>query len=164
MNRLLPILTIVGAAGFFSSLGLYVLTFFNVDATATPLYGPLTFVLYVTWFLAVLKLIRDPEVKEHQKSKSRNPVLFFKIIFKGTPIWIQAIAGASFIFSMISFAYLMYNYPGVVDIIDGKKVLHNHGDVIKELTDEEYIKALATESRRMVGHYLPFFAISHPLS
>jgi hypothetical protein len=109
--------------------------------------------------MAILKLVRDPEVREHQKSKSRNPLTFFKVIFKGTPIWIQVLAGISFIFAMVSFAYLMYTQPGVVDIIDGKKVLHNHGDIIEELNDEEYREALAIQSRQSLGHYLAFFGV-----
>ena len=159
MNRILPILTAIGAAGYLTALTLYVLTFWNVNASATPVYSPLTFVLFATWLVAILKLVGDPEVREHQKNKSKNPLTFFKIIFKGTPIAIQLLAGASFIFAMVSFAYLMYSQPGVVSVIDGKKVLHNHGDIIKELTEQEYIEALAIESRQFVGHYLAFFGV-----
>jgi len=159
MTRIFPVLTIIGAAGFFASLTLYILTFWNVDASATPVYMPLTIVLFATWLAAILKLVRNPELKAHQKSKSKNPVTFFKLAFKGTPVWVQVVAGASFIFAMVSFAYFIYTQPGVVGVIDGNKVLHNRGEIIKELTDQEYIKALAIDSRKSLGHFLAFFGV-----
>ena len=80
-------------------------------------------------------------------------------MFQDTPVWLLVIAGVSFIFAMISFIILMDLQPGVVSIIDGKKVLHNRGDIIKELTNQEYKHALAIEARRSLGHYLAFFGV-----
>lgn len=159
MNRITPILIAIGAGGFLTSLTLYILTFWNVNAFATPVYMPLTALLFVTWLTAILKLKKNPEVRVHQKSKSMNPLTFFKILLKGIPTWLKALAGISFIFAMGSFVYLMYSQPGVVSIIDGEKVLHNHGNIIKYLTEEEYIEALAIQSRGFVGHYLAFFGV-----
>ena len=159
MNRILPIFTTIGAFGYLVTLTLYLLTFWKVDASSTPIYWPLTFILIATWLVTILKLVRDPKVKEHQKSKSMNPITFVKVIFNGTPVWVIVLAVASWVFGMISFAYLMRYQPGVVDIIDGKKVLHNHGSIIKELSDEEYIEALAIQSRQFIGHYLIFFGV-----
>lgn len=159
MNRILPIFTVIGAIGYLIALSLYLLTFWKVDASTTPVYSPLTFLLYATWMVTIFKLVRDPKVKEHQKSKSMNPITFFKVIFNGTPVWVIVIAVASWIFGMISFAYLMNYQPGIVDIIDGKKVLQNHGSIIKELSNEEYKEALAIQSRQFIGHYLVFFGV-----
>lgn len=159
MNRILSLIAVIGAAGYLTSLALYILTFWDIDSMSSPVYGPLTIVLFGTWILAIIKLIRDPYVRDLQNSRSKNPIKFLKVIFQGTPSWVQVIAGISFIFSMMSFGYLMFTQPGVVDIIDGQKVLHNHGSIIKELTDQEYQHELAVNARKFLGHNLAFFGV-----
>ena len=43
------------------------------------------------------------------------------------------------------------------------KVLHNHGDVIRELTDEEYERHEAYVFRGFSGHWLVFYSLGMSL-
>lgn len=160
MKRIYPILTIIAAAGYITSLILYGLTFEEVNAQASPIFWLLTYVLFGIWFAAVLKMSTDPELKEIQRKKQFNPIPMLKMIFKGTPVWLLIIAGVSLVFAIISFTTIMLTQKGVVSIIDGEHVIQNHGNIIKKLSEEEYRHALAVQSRVFIGHYLAFFGVA----
>ena len=153
------IATIIAGLGYVTSLVLYFLTFQDINSLELPINQPLGFVMGGIWFIAIIKLIRDPKMKALQKQKKLNPIPMLKLMFQGTPMWLLLIAGASFIFSLISFLVLMNMQEGVPSIIDGQKVIHNHGKIIKVLTDGEYIHALALNARMFIGHNLIFFGV-----
>ena len=151
------ILTIASGVGYLTSLVLYGLTLWDIDAQELPLYWPLTFLMFGVWFAAVLKLRAFAKSQVTQRTMQFNPSPILKYMFKGTPLWLIIVTGLSFVFALSSFVALMVAQPGVVSIIEGKRVLHNHGDILKELTSQEYQHALAIEARRSLGHYLLFF-------
>ncbi len=159
MKRIYPIITVLAAIGYLISVTLYALTFKDIDSQSLPIYSYLTFLLFGTWIIAVLKLSTSTELKELRTKKQKNPITIFKVIFNGTPLWISIIAGLSFVFAMVSFGIIMYTQKGVVSTLEGERVIHNHGDIIKTLTEEEYRHALAVQARGFVGHYLAFFSV-----
>jgi len=65
------------------------------------------------------------------------------------------------------FAYAFFNFAftsfvlqegGIASVIKGKKVIHNHGNIIRELTDEEYETQQAYAVRSVSGHWMLFYA------
>jgi len=70
--------------------------------------------------------------------------------------------------SVVLFAYAFFNFfftifvlneGGVPSELGGKKVIHNHGKIIRELTDEEYETHQAYGVRTFSGHWMIFYAV-----
>ena len=52
---------------------------------------------------------------------------------------------------------------GVPDIWEGQYVLHNHGTLIRNITEQEYTAYKAAEVRGFSGHWLAFYGIATAL-
>jgi len=73
------------------------------------------------------------------------------------PIWLITLEIINQIFFTWYFLHVLEIQEGVLGIIDGKKVIHNHGIIIKELTEKEYVQNLILDFRQSMGHNLIFF-------
>jgi hypothetical protein len=67
---------------------------------------------------------------------------------------------SGFFYAFINFAFFMIGNIGTPDIIDGKFVLHNHGRIIKNLTEQQYHHYKALELRGFSGHWIAFYGIA----
>jgi hypothetical protein len=85
--------------------------------------------------------------------------LQFKENMKYAPSWAGKWIPFLFLYVFFNFFFtgLVLQKSGVPDIIDGRKVLHNHGKVIKVLSDEDYYKHQAYSVRLFSGHWLLFY-------
>lgn len=77
-------------------------------------------------------------------------------MFKGTPKWVIVLAITAFIFGMINTGSL-FDSSGVTGMIDGKYVVHNHGQVIRELTEPEYLMEKSKELKGIAAAHIFFF-------
>jgi hypothetical protein len=119
--------------------------------------------IFVVWLPTVLDLKKNEELKAYQQSgmlDRMNLLGFFKIIFRQTPIWLTIIAIGGFFYAIINFMLFVTSQLGVPDIKDGQYVLHNHGQLIKTLTEQEYHHCKANELRGVSGHWLAFYGIA----
>jgi hypothetical protein len=119
--------------------------------------------VFVVWLPTVLNLKKNEELKEYQQSgmlNRMNPLGFFKIIFRQTPTWLIIIAIGGFFYAMVNFMLFMTSQEGVPDIKDGQYILHNHGHLIKNLTEQEYHHYKANEVRGFSGHWMAFYGIA----
>lgn len=153
------ILTIIG--GLALSYGLYI--YFNaidwVDNTeGLPLPTPLTIAVFVIWLAAILTLNQIGELKTMDFKTRLNPIKFWGTMFKGTPTWVLILAIASFIFGMVSMGLMISDF-GVTGIIDGKYVVHNHGQIIRELTEQEFLIAKSKELKGVTGAHIFFLGM-----
>ncbi|MBB4037426.1 putative membrane protein [Dysgonomonas hofstadii] len=149
--------------GWILSLIVHIISVYGIDLMDRfPYVWLLHIAVFIAWLPAILYLVKDPEIKEMQKNKATpfNPMTFLKIIFKNTPVWLMIVAGIGFIYTIINFAWFFYSISGVPGIINGEYVLHNHGSIIKTLTEQEYSSYQAFELRSFSGHWIAFFGFA----
>jgi hypothetical protein len=152
------ILTIIG--GLAITYGIYI--YFNaidfIDSTdGISLPTPLTVTVPVIWLAAILTLNQIEEMKTMDFKTQLNPIKFWGAMFKGTPRWVLMFTIASFIFGIVNMG-LISDF-GVTGIIDGKYVEHNHGQIIKELTEQEYLIAKSKELKGITAAHIFFLGI-----
>ncbi|MCX6256402.1 MAG: hypothetical protein NTW49_00640 [Bacteroidia bacterium] len=119
--------------------------------------------IFVVWIPTVLNLMKNKELKEYQQSgilNRMNPIGLFRIIFKNTPSWLTVIALGGFIYAMINFMLFMTSQVGDPDIKNGQYILHNHGQLIKILTEQEFHHYKANEIRGFSGHWIAFYGVA----
>jgi len=119
--------------------------------------------IFVVWLPTVFDLNKNEELREYQQSGSlnkMNPVEFYKIIFRQTPTWLTIIAIGGFFYAIINFMLFMTSQHGTPGIQDGQYILHNHGQLLKTLTEQEYHHFKANEVRGFSGHWIAFYGIA----
>ena len=76
------------------------------------------------------------------------------------PIWARYVVKAFLAYALINFAlFLFLSKGGVPEVREGKYVLHNHGAVIRELSEDEYELQQAYVLRGFSGHWMVFYLI-----
>lgn len=117
--------------------------------------------VFIVLFPAILELRKNQELLKANAKTKRNPLKFFKMMFKDAPAPFMYLFILFFIYSFINFFLFMdVGMNGVPSIIDGKYVINNHGSIIKELTEAEYFKMKANELRGFSGHWMLFYGVA----
>lgn len=150
--------------GWILGLIVHLLSLADFDITdKVPFVWVLHIGIFVVWFPAVLDLNKNEELKAYEQSgilNRMNPLEFYKIIFRQTPTWLAVIAIGGLYYAGINFILFMTSQLGVPDIKDGQYILHNHGQLIKNLTEQEYHHYKANEVRGFSGHWLAFYGVA----
>lgn len=90
-----------------------------------------------------------------------GPIKQFKIALQNAPKAIKLAIAFFFIYTIINFyLFMMASGGGGPHFEDGKYILQNHGNFIRELTKAEYIKLKANELRGFSGHWLLFYSFA----
>lgn len=84
----------------------------------------------------------------------------FQVLFGGTPLWLRLTMVMMFVYAIVNFLLFMMSQHGVPDIREGEYILHNHGEIIRTITEEEYYHYRANELRGFSGHWLLFYSVS----
>lgn len=132
-------------------------------ADKVPLVWVLHIGIIVVWIPTILDLRKNEKLNEYQQSgilKIINPFTFFKIILKETPTWLIIITIGSFFYAIINSNLFMNSQLGVTDIKDGQYILHNHGQLIETLTEQEYHHYNANEMREFSVPLLLFYGFA----
>lgn len=153
------ILTIIG--GLALGYGLYI--YFNaidfLDGTeGIPLSTPLSITVFVIWLAAILTLNQIGQLKTMDFKTRINPIKFWGTMFKGTPKWVLVLAIASFIFGMVNIGLVVSDF-GVTGIINGKYVVHNHGQIVRELTEQEFVIEKSMELKAVTAAHILFLGM-----
>jgi len=136
--------------GFFSSLFVHLSTFFGIDLSK---HVPWVWVLHLGIFVVFIPMVFV------QGLESRKD--FWNKIFAAIPRWGRYTIKAFFAYAVINFAMFFFlSKGGVPDVRDGKYVLHNHGQVIRELSEDEYEWQKAYVLRGFSGHWMVFYLIA----
>lgn len=76
------------------------------------------------------------------------------------PKWVVGLGLFISAYALVNFAFFMVQaVGGNPSIVDGKFVLLNHGNFIRELTEVEYSTFKANEVRGFSGHWLVFYFV-----
>jgi hypothetical protein len=103
-------------------------------------------------FIPMIFLLRAREVEDGDVLKS---------FFATMPKWVKYafyVLGAYTLINFLLFLYLMEG--GSLDIRGGKYILHNHGTIIRELTEQEYKLHETYVLRGFSGHWLWFYFVT----
>ncbi|MES2812013.1 MAG: hypothetical protein V4670_06040 [Bacteroidota bacterium] len=150
--------------GWTLGLFVHVLSLADFDVTEKiPFVWLLHIGIFIVWLPVVLDLKNNEELQEYKQSGTvnrMNPIDFFKIVFKDTPTWMSVIAIGGFFYAFINFLLFMTSQGGTPEMRDGLYILHNHGQLIKTLTEQEYHHYKANELRGFSGHWILFYGIA----
>lgn len=145
---------ILAALGFIVSLWAHITTFTGFDPNVLPwvwiLHGGI-FVVFV------------PAIICGKKAETETPKKdLAKLIFQQVPVWLRGVLGifGAYVFFNFFFTIFVLQEGGVTGVIDGQYVLHSHGEIIRELTEAEYIKHEGYGIRIFSGHWMAFYLIS----
>lgn len=124
----------------------------------TEMDTPLWIAAFMVWGGAILTLNQLGDLKTLDIKARLNPIKYWGAIFKGTPRWVMILAIACFLFGIVN-GFINLSDDGVTGIIDGKYVVHNHGEIIRVLTEQEYLAAKATDLKGMVAGHILFLGM-----
>ena len=134
---------------FFASLLVHLSTFFGIDPSK---YVPWVWVLHVGIFVALAPMI----VMQGMAPKKD----FWPKIYAAMPRWANHAINFFAVYAVINFALFFFLCRGgVADERDGKYVLHNHGHIIRELSESEYEWQKAYVMRVLSGHWMVFYLL-----
>ena len=149
--------------GWIISVFVFVFSLLGVDVEDKL---PFTWILHIgifaVWAPTVYYLWRNPELREYRFSLS-NIIDFFKIIFKQTPLWLIILAAVSFVCPLFVVFSPLFDFYGIAGVVDGQYVLHNHGIIIKTLTEQEYHSYFAREFAGFSGMWMAFYGVASAL-
>jgi hypothetical protein len=153
------ILTIIGGLGIIYGLYIYFNAIQFINSTdGIPFPTTLSILVFVIWLAAILTLNQIGNLKTMDFKTRLNPIKFWGTMFKGTPKWVLILAIAAFIFGMINFGVMIGNF-GVTGIIDGKYVVHNHGQIVRELSEQEYLIEKSKELKVITAAHIFFLGM-----
>ena len=150
----------IAVGGFISAVAAHVLSLFEINLQAIfPPVFLLHIIIFVVWIPAVLKMNRIK--KEHKAKTGEFPKITIRNLGKYlnytpkivliAPIFFMIYAGVNF------YIFMMIGEGGGPNIMDGKYVISNHGNIIREITAVEYQKFQANEIRGFSGLWMAFY-------
>jgi hypothetical protein len=140
--------------GLIASVITHLSTFFGINPQRVfPAVWVLHGLIFVVWIPVVFSCKKSC-TKENRKD-------YWKIAMRNAPRWMKVLSAALFAYAFFNFFFTIFvlNEGGSPTEQDGKKVLCNHGKVIRELTDKAYEAHEAYTVRGFSGHWMIFYAI-----
>ncbi len=151
----MQIFFILAVTGLVLSALAHLLTFCGVNPEqAFPWIWMLHIGIFVVWIPTVL-------VGNGVRTRSKKKDLW-NAAAGYSPRWLNRLCGCLFIYAFFNFFFTIFalNKGGVPGVINGEKVLHSHGTVIRKLSDEEYELHRAYTVRTFSGHWMVFYGIA----
>ena len=140
--------SIFALTGFFSSVFVHLSTFFGTDLSK---HIPRVWVLHLGVFVAFIPMLL---------LQGLAPKKDWNQIFATIPRWARYSIKVFFAYALINFALFFFlSESGVPDVRDGKYVLHNHGQIIRELSENDYEWQKAYVLRVFSGHWMAFYLL-----
>ena len=141
---------VLAFAGFGISLLVHLSTFFGIHLQDTI---PAVWLLHLGIFIVFIPMVFATQKLQHRKD-------FWRSFFSTMPKWTGILAKGLFVYAFLNFAlFFVLSKGGVPERRDEKYVLHAHGQIIKELTREEYDWQQAYVLRGFSGHWMVFYLI-----
>jgi len=155
MRRLIASVAFIGLA---LSAMVHGATFLGVDLIEKfQLVWGLHLGIFPLFFLMILAI----RIEEKDSYGFLRKSLSWKRFFAPMPIWAKYVTYALLAYALINFAlFLFLSEGGTPELRDGKYVLHDHGRIIRELTEQEYHLQKAYVLRGFSGHWMYFYIIS----
>ena len=150
--------------GWLLGLLVHILSIFGVDVqTKIPYIWLLHLGIFVVWIPTILTLRKNQGIRAFESSDPRkrmNPFGFFKALCEQAPVWMVVIAAAGLFYAFVNFLLFMTMQNGTPAFKDGQYYLHNHGKLIRNITEQEYHYIKASMLRGFSGHWIAFYGIA----
>ena len=145
---------ILALLGFITSLLVHLSTFAGFNPGAFGGVWGLHIGIFVVFIPAMV--CTNNALKGHNKRD------YWKIALSHAPTWLRAMCGLFFAYAFFNFFFTIFVLlkGGTPGIIDGQYVLHDHGEIIRQLTEAEYIRHQAYTIRLFSGHWMIFYLTS----
>jgi len=153
-KKTMRVIFFVAVFGLIASAVVHLSTFLGINPQRVfPPVWVLHALIFVVWIPVVFSC-RKIVKKENRKD-------FWKIATRNAPRWMKFLSVALFVYAFFNFFFtgFVLSEGGVPSELDGRKVIHNHGKVIRELSDEEYEMHQAYTVRGFSGHWMIFYAV-----
>jgi hypothetical protein len=148
-------LFIIALFGLVASGAAHLSTFFGIiPQQVCPSVWWLHILIFVVW----IPLVFSGHSMFNREGRNSSG----KLSMEYSPGWMRALSMMLFLYAIFNFFYTVFvlNEGGVPSELNGKKVLHNHGKIIAELSDSEYKKHQAYGVRTFSGHWMCFYALA----
>jgi hypothetical protein len=147
LNRTLGILAILG---FTASLAVHLLTYRGYAISDTvPGTWLLHLGVFVVWLPAVLKL-----------NRARRGAEGLTHLLEYIPAWLLPVVMVFGQLIFVSGLVAMLDAPGVATYRDGRYLLVNHGEVLRELSTEEFRRQHALQDRSFSAVWVIFYGMA----
>jgi hypothetical protein len=147
---------LLAAAGFLLSAITHIGTFVGINVEAMmPVPFGLHFALFIVFVPAVIVSILD--------SKKEGPELeHLKQSTRFAPSWMKALLIFLMPYALFNFFFTLFilKEGGGPAIINGQKVLSSHGEIIRSLSNEEFIAQTLYEIRLFSGHWMALYGVA----
>ena len=143
----------MASIGFAASLGVHLLTFFDVSL---PDRQPALWALHVGVFVVFIPFcfIALADIGIARKYD------WWRTLFRRHPRWVLRAVYALFAYAILNFFLgIALTHGGVADSRGGTMVLQSHGSIITTLSPDEYEHYQALTARMFSGHWLLFYGI-----
>jgi hypothetical protein len=148
------VIFLIAVFGLAASVVTHFSTFFGINPQrAFPAVWMLHILIFVVWIPTI--------ISSSKAYKKQNRKDFWKVAMANSPGWMKTLTAILFAYAFFNFFFtvLVLNEGGTPSEIDGRKVLQSHGNIKRELTDEEYDQHQAYVIRGFSGHWMIFYAV-----
>jgi len=154
----------IAIIGWILGIWVHLLAVSDIDVTGKfPFVWLLHLGVFVVWIPAILRLRNNRDKKDISQERigqKFSPLQGVKTLFKNTPPWLVVIAIVGLAYAFLNFTLFMTrtNYTPVIQ--DGKYVLLNHGEFIRNVTEKEYHHIKANTMRSFSGNWIAFYGLA----
>lgn len=144
-----------GIVLFACAVALHLSTFVpDREPLPMELLFPLFVFTFVLFFLAIVIIKRNKPFGTSSQS--------WKEIYHNVPSWVPAVLVALMAYTFFNFFFTLWhlNENHTPEIRNGRYVLHDHGQVVRELTKAQYWQHKAWQLRGFSMHPIMFLAVS----
>ncbi len=115
--------------------------------------------VFVVWFPTIISLISNPKYKRKDRKYGDSFKTLYTVVFKDMPKSLMFFSLFCFVYAILNFMFFVNTGLGRgPSISDGKYVLHNHGTLIKEISENEYLRFKAMEIRGFSVLWMVFYS------
>jgi hypothetical protein len=149
MHEFRRLIAFLNAAAFVFAVAVHSLTWFSIL--------PLSPMLAMALFLPIVPLVVSIIAVEYDAVMKRQ---FQRALFAGVPTWARRTAVAVFMYFVVIFvSFPIYSRGGSLGLHNGQHVLERGGEVIRELSETDYLAFRNWETRFFSACAMSFYAI-----
>lgn len=151
-------------SGWILALAFTLFTFANIDvAEKLPLVWLLHIGVLVVWIFIIIFLRKntvESTTPQPERQLKLNPLRKINRLIRDAPLWLRTLAITSIVFMILNFLVYILTQHGTPSIMKGEFVLHARGNVIRILTEKEYLHYRGNELRGFSGYWLGFYGLA----
>ena len=153
--------------GWIMALIVHLLSVFDIGVEEKiPYIWGLHIGIFLIWVPTIIILKKSGAFSAFEVSgmqKAGSPIRFFKFLSERAPYWVVVIAAAGLAYAVVNFFIFFFAQTGTPAVRNGQYYLHNHGQWIRNITEQEYHHYKAATIRGFSGHWIAFYGMAAAL-